>query len=83
LPGQAQYREMTSTSICDDFQTRRLNIRYKDADGNLQFAHALNGTAVSSRPLIAILENGQKEDGSIDIPEVLWPYTGFERIEAK
>lgn len=83
LPGQGQYREMTSTSICDDFQTRRLNIRYKDEDGKLQFAHALNGTAVSSRPLIAILENGQQADGSIDIPEVLWPYTGFKRIEAK
>ena len=83
LPGQKQYREMTSTSICDDFQTRRLNIRYKDEDGKLQFAHALNGTAVSSRPLIAILENGQNEDGSIDIPEVLWPFTGFKKIEAK
>ncbi len=83
LPGQKQYREMTSTSICDDFQTRRLNIRYKDEDGKLQYAHALNGTAVSSRPLIAILENGQNADGSIDIPEVLWPFTGFKKIEAK
>ena len=83
LPGQAQYREMTSTSICDDFQTRRLNTRYKDEDGKLQYAHALNGTAVSSRPLIAILENGQNADGSIDIPEVLWPYTGFKKIEVK
>jgi len=83
LPGQGQYREMTSTSICDDFQTRRLNTRYKDEDGKLQYAYALNGTAVSSRPLIAILENGQNADGSIDIPEVLWPYTGFKKIEAK
>jgi seryl-tRNA synthetase len=83
LPGQKQYREMTSTSICDDFQTRRLNIRYKDEDGKLQFAQALNGTAVSSRPLIAILENGQNADGSIDIPEVLWPFTGFKKIEVK
>lgn len=83
LPGQGAYREMTSTSICDDFQTRRLNTRYKDADGKLQYAHALNGTAVSSRPLIAILENFQNADGSIDIPEVLWPYTGFKKIEVK
>ncbi len=83
LPGQAQYREMTSTSICDDFQTRRLNTRYKDEDGKLQYAYALNGTAVSSRPLIAILENGQNADGSIDIPEVLWPFCGFKKIEAK
>lgn len=83
LPGQAQYREMTSTSICDDFQTRRLNMRYKDENGKLQYVHALNGTAVSSRPLIAIMENNQNADGSIDIPEVLWPYTGFKKIEAK
>ncbi len=83
LPGQGKYREMTSTSICDDFQTRRLNTRYKNADGKLQYAHALNGTAVSSRPLIAILENFQNVDGSVDIPEVLWPYTGFKKIEKK
>ncbi len=83
LPGQGKYREMTSTSICDDFQTRRLNIRYRDGDGKMQYAHALNGTAVSSRPLIAILENFQNADGSIDIPEVLWPYTGFKKIGPK
>lgn len=83
MAGQGQYRELTSTSICDDFQTRRLNIRYRDADGKLQYACALNGTAVSCRPLISILENNQNADGSIDIPEVLQPYCGFSKIEAK
>lgn len=83
IPGQGKYREMTSTSICDDYQTRRLNIRYKDENGKLQYACALNGTAVSSRPLIAILENFQNEDGSIDIPEVLVPYCGFNKIQKK
>ncbi len=83
LPGQGKYREMTSTSICDDYQTRRLNIRYRKEDGTLEYACALNGTAVSSRPLIAILENFQNEDGSVDIPEVLVPFCGFSRIEAK
>lgn len=83
LPGQGKYREMTSTSICDDYQTRRLNIRYKDKEGKLQYVCALNGTAVSSRPLIAILENFQNEDGSIDIPEVLVPYVGFSKIGPK
>jgi seryl-tRNA synthetase len=83
LPGQNQYREMTSTSICDDYQTRRLNIRYRDTDGKLAFACALNGTAVSSRPLIAIMENFQQKNGDILIPEVLVPYCGFAKIEKK
>ncbi len=83
LPGQGKYREMTSTSIADDYQTRRLDIRYKDENGKLQYACALNGTAVSSRPLIAILENFQNEDGSVDIPECLQPFCGFAKIEAK
>jgi seryl-tRNA synthetase len=76
LPGQDKYREMTSTSICTDFQARRLNIRIRRESGDIVMAHTLNGTAVSSRPLIAILENFQNEDGSVDIPEVLWPFSG-------
>ena len=80
LPGQGKFREMTSTSICTDFQARRLNIRYKDENGKSQFAHILNGTAVSSRPLIAILENFQQADGSVLIPEVLRPFCGFAKI---
>ncbi|HIQ56875.1 TPA: serine--tRNA ligase [Candidatus Gracilibacteria bacterium] len=83
LPGQGQYREMTSTSIADDYQSRRLDIRYKDENGKLQYACVLNGTAVSSRPLIAILENFQNEDGSVDIPECLQLFCGFAKIEAK
>lgn len=74
LPGQEKYRELTSTSICTDFQTRRLNIRIRRKNGELEYAHALNGTAVSSRPLIAILENYQQKDGSITIPEPLQKY---------
>jgi len=80
IPGQGKYREMTSTSICGDWQTRRLNIRIRREDGSLEYAYALNGTAVSSRPLIAILENFQQEDGSVLIPEVLQPLCGFDRI---
>jgi seryl-tRNA synthetase len=83
LPGQGQYREMTSTSICTDYQARRLNIRYKKEDGSLGFVHILNGTAVSSRPLIAILENFQAEDGSVKIPKVLVPFCGFDTIVAR
>lgn len=83
LPGQGKYREMTSTSICDDYQTRRMNIRYRKSDGSLEYACALNGTAVSSRPLVAILENFQQADGSVIIPDVLVPYCGFTTIKAK
>lgn len=83
LPGQGKYREMTSTSNCTDFQARRLGVRIRRKNSEIVTAHILNGTAVSSRPLIAIFENFQNEDGSVDIPEVLQPYTGFARIEAK
>ena len=80
LPGQNKYREMTSTSICTDFQSRRLNTRIRRKDGSLEHAHILNGTAVASRPLIAILENFQNKDGSVDVPEVLVPFCGFSKI---
>lgn len=83
LPHQGKYREMTSTSICTDFQSRRLNIRYRDDEGKMQFAHILNGTAVSSRPLVGILENFQQKDGSVIIPEALRPLCGFDRIMPK
>ncbi len=83
LPHQEKYREMTSTSICTDFQARRLNIRYRDGDNKLQFVHILNGTAVSSRPLVGILENFQQKDGSVIIPEVLRPLCGFDKIVPK
>lgn len=69
------YGEVTSTSNCTDYQARSLNIRYKEDDGGNVFTHTLNGTAVAiSRALVAIFENYQNEDGSIDIPKVLLPY---------
>lgn len=82
LPSENTYRETGSASYFHDFQTRRLNIKYKDDDGKLRFAHSLNNTALSGRPLIAIMENYQQADGSIIIPEVLRPYMGNrERIK--
>lgn len=81
LPGQNRYRETHSTSNCTDFQTRRLNIRYKDKFGKLNFVHAVNGTAFSMRPLIAIMENYQQKDGSVKVPKVLQKYLPFKVIE--
>ena len=81
LPGQKQFREMTSTSICTDFQTRRLNTKIRRKDGSLIYAHTLNGTAVSSRPLIAIMENFQQADGTVKIPEILQPLCGFSEMK--
>lgn len=81
LPSENTYRETGSASYFHDFQTRRLNIRYKDDDGKLKFVHSLNNTALSGRPLIMIVENYQNADGSITIPEVLRPYmNGKEKI---
>ncbi len=76
LPSENTYRETGSASYFHDFQTRRLNIRYRDDDGKLKFVHSLNNTALSGRPLIMIVENFQQADGSIVIPEVLRPYMG-------
>lgn len=76
LPSENTYRETGSASYFHDFQTRRLNIRYKDDDGKLKFVHSLNNTALSGRPLIMIVENYQQADGSIKIPEVLRKYMG-------
>ncbi len=82
LPSENTYRETGSASYFHDFQTRRLNIRYKDDDGKMKFVHSLNNTALSGRPLIMIVENYQNADGSITIPEVLRPYMGGkERIQ--
>lgn len=71
LPGQKEYRETHSTSNCTDFQAQRLNIRFRDKDGKLKFVHTLNGTAFSQRPIIAIMENYQKKDGTFNWPEIL------------
>lgn len=82
IPSENKYRETHSTSNCTDFQSRRLNIRYKNSEGKNEFAHMLNGTAFAiGRMLIAIIENYQREDGSIEIPEVLKKYTGFSEIK--
>lgn len=81
LPFENKYRETGSASYFHDFQTRRLNIRYKDTDGKLKFVHSLNNTALSGRPLIALVENYQNEDGSITVPEVLRKYMGKEIIK--
>lgn len=80
MPGENNYRETHSCSNCTDFQARRLNIRYKDKNSKVDYVHTLNGTAFSERPLIAILENYQQEDGSILVPEVLQKYLNFKKI---
>ncbi|MFZ2831817.1 MAG: serine--tRNA ligase [Minisyncoccia bacterium] len=77
VPSQNTYRETHSASYFHDFQTRRLNIRYRDAEGKLRFAHSLNNTAIAMpRILVPLVENFQQADGSIIIPEVLRPYMG-------
>jgi seryl-tRNA synthetase len=79
LPSQETYRETHSSSYFHDFQTRRLNIRYRDAEGKMQFAHSLNNTAVAMpRVLTMIVENYQNEDGTIRVPDALVPYVGKE-----
>lgn len=77
MPSQNKYRETHSASYFHDYQTRRLNIRYKDSDGKLRFAHSLNNTAAATPRLItAIIENYQNEDGTVNVPEVLIPFLG-------
>ncbi|OHA19365.1 MAG: serine--tRNA ligase [Candidatus Taylorbacteria bacterium RIFCSPHIGHO2_02_FULL_47_18] len=81
VPSEKRYREISSASYFHDFQTRRLNIRYKNKDDKAQFAHSLNCTAAPTpRLLISILENNQRADGSIAVPKVLVPYFGKEEI---
>ncbi len=77
LPSQAKYREISSCSNCGDFQARRAGIKYKTKDGKSHFAHTLNGSALAvGRTLVAILENYQNQDGSIQIPAMLVNYMG-------
>ena len=78
LPSQHKYREISSCSNCEDFQARRMGTRYRPADGGKpRFVHTLNGSGIAiGRTLIAVLENYQREDGSIEIPAVLVPYMG-------
>ncbi len=84
MPSQEKYRETHSSSYFHDFQTRRLNIKYKDAEGKLKYVHSLNNTAcATSRLPAAILENYQQADGTIKIPEVLRKYMGGKEFIIK
>ena len=86
MPGRGEageWGEVTSTSNCTDYQSRRLGIRFRE-EGKTRFVHMLNGTAIAtSRGIIAILENFQEEDGSVKIPPRLVPYTGFDAIRPR
>ena len=88
MPGRGkagEYGEVTSTSNCTDYQARRLNIRYRDAESKkLRFAHTLNGTAVAcTRAIVAILENYQNADGSVTVPAALRKWVGDEVIRKR
>ncbi|MCW3782168.1 serine--tRNA ligase [Defluviimonas salinarum] len=77
LPGQNKYREISSVSVCGDFQARRMNARFRPAGGKPDFVHTLNGSGLAvGRCLIAVLENGQQADGSVVLPEALHPWLG-------
>jgi seryl-tRNA synthetase len=82
--GKGKWREISSCSTFTDFQARRMNIKYKKADGKKEFVHTLNGSGLAvGRTFAAILENFQQPDGSIAIPEALQPFTGFKTIPAR
>jgi seryl-tRNA synthetase len=81
LPTQRAYRELTSTSNCTTFQARRLATRYRDGGGKPQIAATLNGTLATTRWLVAILENHQRPDGSVRVPDALAPFVGAELLE--
>ena len=81
FPGYNGYREITSNTNLTDFQSRRLNIRYKDENKKNQFVHTISSTAVTDRVVCAIMENYQQADGSVRIPDVLQPLCGFDLIE--
>ncbi len=81
LPGQATYREISSVSNCEAFQARRLQARFKNAQGKNELVHTLNGSGLAvGRTLVAVLENYQQADGSVTIPEVLRPYMGAVEV---
>ncbi|KFJ05363.1 serine--tRNA ligase [Bifidobacterium tsurumiense] len=80
VPTQGRYRELTSTSNCTEYQARRLNIRERMEDGGTRPVSTLNGTLATTRWLVAILENHQHEDGSIDIPQAMRPYMGGREV---
>lgn len=83
FPSQERYRETHSTSTCTDFQARRLKIKYRKKDGQTELVHTVNGTFFAQRLIIAVLENYQRQDGSIEIPKVLRKYIDKEVISNK
>jgi seryl-tRNA synthetase len=87
MPGQGEggaYREISSCSVCGDFQARRMDARYRASDGKLRFVHTLNGSGTAvGRALIAVMETYQQADGSIAVPDVLQPYMGGLKVIAK
>jgi seryl-tRNA synthetase len=77
LPAQNTYREISSVSNCEAFQARRMQARFRNAQGKPELVHTLNGSGLAvGRTLVAVLENNQHADGSVNVPEVLWPYMG-------
>ncbi|WP_019856007.1 serine--tRNA ligase [Actinopolyspora mortivallis] len=80
IPSQGDYRELTSTSNCTTFQARRLNIRHRDEEGTNRVAATLNGTLATTRWIVALLENHQRPDGSVRVPEALRPYMGGREL---
>jgi seryl-tRNA synthetase len=81
LPGQNMYREISSCSVCGDFQARRMNARYRPKGGSPRFVHTLNGSGVAvGRALIAVMETYQQDGGSIAVPEVLQSYMGGTKV---
>jgi seryl-tRNA synthetase len=81
LPAQNTYREISSVSNCEGFQARRMQARFRNAQGKPELLHTLNGSGLAvGRTLVAILENYQQADGSVAIPEVLWPYMGGVKV---
>jgi len=85
LPGQNAYREISSCSNCEAFQARRMQARFRNAQGKPELVHTLNGSGLAvGRTLVAVLENYQQADGSVAVPEVLKPYMGgLARISRK
>ncbi|HKO69710.1 MAG TPA: serine--tRNA ligase [Bradyrhizobium sp.] len=87
MPGQGEggaFREISSCSVCGDFQARRMDARYRGPDGKPRFVHTLNGSGTAvGRALIAVIENYQQEDGSIAVPDVLQPYMGSRKVIAR
>ncbi len=84
MPGQGEggaYREISSCSVCGDFQARRMDARYRGPDGKPRFVHTLNGSGTAvGRALIAVMETYQQDDGSIAVPDVLQPYMGGKKL---